>query len=590
MCKKSVRYNWAGDIIVRDTLVDNKRAVVGYKDRFIPTDIREWVKEPPNNKLSEALSEIPYLAEWKEADCFDERAIAIWGYVAKKITYVYDKEAHGLPDFWMLPEEVLTLEKGDCEDSSFLLCSLLLASGISPFCVRAVLGIVYDRSGSPLGGHCLPPDTKIFAKNGFVDIEEVQTGDYVLTQEGFNKVIRKFNRDYKGKLYKIGVSGVPEPIICTPEHPIACLKTNYKDPFNVFAWSRKREVLFIPAKDLTTKHILILPINQKSYYRLKDINESKAKLLGYYLADGNCQISYYEATLNIKSIKIRFSLNAEKDSMVVKDIVNLLKKEWDINHIGQYKIGNTLQLIVYNTELGKWFLRYGGYPHNKSLNPVVLYLRKPIQHNVIEGILLGDGYYDIKQRSWNLKTIYKDLADSLCALLRQLKVPYTVRKNLYNVSHLGRIRGRSFFGKPFYKINVRLGPDFRDIKTRGCKVKYEGHVAYNRIFSIDRMEYEGKVYNLEVEQAHTYVANHILVHNCWPVYLDEIGKWRLLESTLNTIPATMPLADSLAKEGTEFRYEPMLCFNQYHLWLIKPSTMDISKYLKLAKAKADVRR
>jgi len=153
MCKKSIRYNWAGDIIVRGTLVDNKRTVVGYKDKFIPTDIREWVKEPPNNKLSEALSEIKELPKNREASSFDLRARLIWEYVARKITYVYDKEAHGLPDFWMLPEEVLTIEKGDCEDSTFLLCSLLLASGISPFCVRAVLGIVYDKGENPLGGH-----------------------------------------------------------------------------------------------------------------------------------------------------------------------------------------------------------------------------------------------------------------------------------------------------------------------------------------------------------------------------------------------------------------------------------------------------
>ncbi len=156
MCKKSIRYNWAGDIIVRGTLVDNKRMVIGYKDRFIPTDIREWVKEPPNNKLSEALSEIEELPKTKEAGSFDKRAMLIWDYVARKITYVYDKEAHGLPDFWMLPEEVLTLRKGDCEDSTFLLCSLLLSSGISPFCVRAELGVVYDKKGNPLGGHAFP--------------------------------------------------------------------------------------------------------------------------------------------------------------------------------------------------------------------------------------------------------------------------------------------------------------------------------------------------------------------------------------------------------------------------------------------------
>jgi len=150
------RYNWAGDFILRDTIVPNKRAVVGYIDEVIPTDIREWAKEPPNNKLSEALSEIMGLSRTKMAGTFDQRAYLIWEYVAKKVEYVYDKKAHGMPDFWFFPEETLSLGKGDCEDSTFLLCSLLLASGISPFCVRAELGRVYDENGNLLGGHAWP--------------------------------------------------------------------------------------------------------------------------------------------------------------------------------------------------------------------------------------------------------------------------------------------------------------------------------------------------------------------------------------------------------------------------------------------------
>jgi len=148
-----MRYNWAGDIIVRDTIVSNKRAVVGYKDKLIPTDIREWIRGPENENLSKALSEINGLPKEKTAGSFDERAILIWEYVAKKITYVHDKEAHGMVDMWMFPEEVLALGKGDCEDSANALCSLLLASGISPFCVRVVLGTVYDSQGKLLGGH-----------------------------------------------------------------------------------------------------------------------------------------------------------------------------------------------------------------------------------------------------------------------------------------------------------------------------------------------------------------------------------------------------------------------------------------------------
>ena len=40
------------------------------------------------------------------------------------------------------------MRKGDCEDSSFLLATLLLASGISEHCVRVVLGRVYTPDGS----------------------------------------------------------------------------------------------------------------------------------------------------------------------------------------------------------------------------------------------------------------------------------------------------------------------------------------------------------------------------------------------------------------------------------------------------------
>jgi hypothetical protein len=40
------------------------------------------------------------------------------------------------------------IKKGDCEDSSFLLASLMIASGISEQCVRVVLGSVISTEGT----------------------------------------------------------------------------------------------------------------------------------------------------------------------------------------------------------------------------------------------------------------------------------------------------------------------------------------------------------------------------------------------------------------------------------------------------------
>jgi len=36
-------YNWAGDAIVRDTIMVDKRVVIGNTGVFIPTDIRDWL-------------------------------------------------------------------------------------------------------------------------------------------------------------------------------------------------------------------------------------------------------------------------------------------------------------------------------------------------------------------------------------------------------------------------------------------------------------------------------------------------------------------------------------------------------------------
>jgi hypothetical protein len=83
-----------------------------------------------------------------EAGTFDMRAWRIWDFVARTVEYVTDKRSCGLEDFWLFPEETLMLRKGDCEDSSFLLAAMMLASGISEHCVRVVLGKVVSSDGS----------------------------------------------------------------------------------------------------------------------------------------------------------------------------------------------------------------------------------------------------------------------------------------------------------------------------------------------------------------------------------------------------------------------------------------------------------
>jgi Transglutaminase-like superfamily len=153
-----MNYNWEGDAILQDTAIDKKRYVIGRKEP-LTTDIREWMSFRDNIIIRDILAELTGkrgLPTTKKPGEFDKRAMVVWRFVTDSIAYMHDTTQYKKDDFWLFPPETYQIGKGDCEDSSFLLATLLLSCGISPFCVRVVMGMAYEGTGKPLGGHCWP--------------------------------------------------------------------------------------------------------------------------------------------------------------------------------------------------------------------------------------------------------------------------------------------------------------------------------------------------------------------------------------------------------------------------------------------------
>jgi hypothetical protein len=148
-----MRFQWGGDVIFRNTRLPNKRYVIGAPRTPVATDIREWLSYTGDRILRDWLRAIPGLPEDSSPGAFDRRAWMVWDQVARRIGYNYDKDRQGYDDFWLFPDETLSLGIGDCEDSAILLAALLVAAGISPYCVRVILGTMYDAYGTVLGGH-----------------------------------------------------------------------------------------------------------------------------------------------------------------------------------------------------------------------------------------------------------------------------------------------------------------------------------------------------------------------------------------------------------------------------------------------------
>lgn len=133
-------YDWEGTrILQKYTAIEGKRRIYG-RSTYVRTDLREWITAEDREEVRTAIRDMTSLPVSRDPGEFDRRARVVWEWVAEKVTYTDDEKTLGVTDFWQFPAETLALGHGDCEDCAALLTTLLVASGISPFCVRCVFG------------------------------------------------------------------------------------------------------------------------------------------------------------------------------------------------------------------------------------------------------------------------------------------------------------------------------------------------------------------------------------------------------------------------------------------------------------------
>ena len=373
---------------------------------------------------------------------------------------------------------------------------------------------------------CLPPDTKIICYDGVKPISEVKEGDLVLTHKGrFRRVTRVFKRYYKGELIGIKPVKMDRWIWMTPEHPILAIKKPW-------CWSKRKlanEILskiqpfWIMAKDITKKHAVIVPkvkdddISINTYKLLKDtskklvlkddmvytvsrnqfgatfihpnvkpipatINPSNEflELSGYYIAEG-CS--------DENGIAICFS-QLEKD-----------KIERALELISKFGMKPRLTLSTRNRAIqwgtgrlwGLLFGRlYGRKAHEKRVPPFLLQLPKDKLEILFKAMFEGDGYID-KHNYHYYNTVSEELALETFLLL--IKLGYLP----------------SFYDETNTNHGYKVGFSKNERFTRA---KQNEQYMFLPIEEIKVKPYEGYVYNLEVEEDNSYVAECIAVHNC----------------------------------------------------------------------------
>lgn len=420
---------------------------------------------------------------------------------------------------------------------------------------------------------CFLPGTQVTMADGTrIAIEDVQPGDMVLTHKGrprevLNKQIRKGIWDMR----RISARGLPSSISATGNHPFyvmrpqsicACGCGESISPRNRKDASKRLGVRFKPghqmrilnpngsysleefrerraqldeiqsmklekvrADELQVGDYVAFP---RSSWGEQHISPGKARLLGYFLAEGSFLKRKGEP------VEVQFNFSFEEKETYVQEVVDLLKAEFpDANEpwVQDREDRTTCVVHVYGRDIADWFYRMGGeYSNHKRLHPDVLGWDREAHLNLVGAWLNGDGGLTQNGTTCGVTTSYA-LVCQMQAITSRLGLPAwwycrvgTRTVELSQVVNGGVIERDTETGKlPAFSIEIgklhsgvlsgycdKIDPSFS--QTDQIRVQ-DDYVIYP-ISEIQTFSHEGWVYDMEVDEDHTYIAEGMSVSNC----------------------------------------------------------------------------
>lgn len=349
------------------------------------------------------------------------------------------------------------------------------------------------------GSPCFLAGELVNTIDGFKNIEDLKVGDVVRSHDGsYNKVIEVM-KNQNNFIYDIK---------CGAVHNI---NTTFNHPFYVLRDGVKQ---WVDAKDLSINDFMIIPINKEHnevkwdgtelcYNRHHKIINNLPfydmkfwYLIGRFIGDG-WVTRRRDRNNNISGIKICCGKHELED---------LKSKIGDVFNYCIVEERTVYKLQIVNKELGEFCSQFGIGAINKQIPQNILDLKNEYLFPLLEGILDSDGHFD--GATYKVTSISKKLVYNIGELVLKLyKIPYHIIK--INTPDCYYIEGRKVNQKDNYVITWNLNDNY--IKTINF---VDNDYLYSRIRRISNRIELSDVYNIEVENTHSYCVNNIATHNC----------------------------------------------------------------------------
>ena len=380
--------------------------------------------------------------------------------------------------------------------------------------------------GNPV---CVVPDTLIQANSQIIPIKKINKDIRVLSHDGHYHNVRKMIcRPYKGDIYYIKVNNLGS-VCVTPEHNILALKPDKRRRFVTY---KKFAPDWYSAEELIKGDIVLYPILRETE-ELKSVNlnvkklkwDFKSKTLptqikisndflrlgGYYLSEGYVRLDPCKGTLG-------FCFNS-KEKEYIEDVINTINNIFNIQpaKLITNPKGTAINIVFYSAHLARFFAEnFGNGAQGKHIPHWAMLLPKDKQKYLLKGIWRGDGYVSEKSQLAKYVTISKELAFQIRTLLQRQKIissfltgkAYGIHKEYYSLY----VKDDASLEKIAKIMNMDLKIKSRTRERQ--KTWFDDNYYYSTIRKIEKINYSGKIYNLEVEEPHSYVSEALTLHNC----------------------------------------------------------------------------
>ena len=358
---------------------------------------------------------------------------------------------------------------------------------------------------------CVIPETYIYTTQGPMHICDVHLHETcIFNSTGKEEVIKDvLEHTYDGNMLEIHTMHSLEPLKITPEHPVYVLEniprgTNFSHIRNKLM---KKYIVpnWVDAKDLTKDDIVLykIPTYEKD---VESITEDDCYMYGIILGDGYFNNKGGSGHITMHSEKKRhilefcehyFKNNLVHYSVYIED--NTTRIRWNKNNALPFRHSD-----IYDSSLVK-------HVHHKWLNLPLCKMQQ-----IVRGLLDSDGCK-------GKELVFDNTSRNLIESMRYMCLRMGILTSGYIRDRLGEKHETSKGMIENKKISYCLRiPQTKEICTllnivhneKGFEkfFKYEGLLG-SRIQNIVQTEYQGTLYDLQMEKVHDYMLHHGIVHN-----------------------------------------------------------------------------